>query len=66
MESHAERAYGIRQRRDGIKTEGIRRIQPAADAMRGRAAMPYNAKGVDSIPSPSVLDKLKDEPRFVF
>ena len=29
----------------------------AADAMRGRAAMPYNASGVDSIPSPSVLDK---------
>ena len=57
MESHAERAYGIRQRRDGIKTEGIRRIQPAADAMRGRAAMPYNAKGVDSIPPPSVLNK---------
>ena len=27
------------------------------DAIRGRAAMPYNAFGVDSIPSPSVLDK---------
>ena len=32
------------------------------DAIRGRAAMPYNAFGVDSIPSPSVLDKQKDEP----
>ena len=38
----------------------------SADAIHGRAVMPYNAKGVDSIPSPSVLDKLKDEPRFVF
>jgi hypothetical protein len=36
------------------------------DAMRGRAAMPYNAFGVDSIPSPSVLDKQKDELQFVF
>ncbi|MBO7763079.1 MAG: hypothetical protein J6T24_09805 [Clostridia bacterium] len=29
------------------------------DAIRGRAAMPYNAFGVDSIPSPSALDKTK-------
>ena len=33
------------------------------DAIRGRAAMPYNAFGVDSIPSPSVLDK-KNHSRF--
>jgi hypothetical protein len=29
----------------------------SADAIRGQAAMPCNAKGVDSMPSPSVLDK---------
>ena len=28
----------------GIKSEGIRRIQPAADAIRGRAAMPCNSQ----------------------
>ena len=36
------------------------------DAIRGRAAMPYNAHGVDSIPSPSVLDKNNRNRKFDF
>ena len=53
----AKGEYGIHRRWEGIKTEGEGRYTASRDAMRGRAAMPYNAKGVDSIPSPSVLDK---------
>ena len=39
------------------RTKGNEKYSFAADAIHGRAAMPCNAKGVDSIPSPSVLDK---------
>ena len=54
---------------DGMESrpKGDEGYSLTADAMRGRAAIPYNARcAPDSIPSPSVLDKLKDEPRFVF
>ena len=67
--NHGEAVHGIRNLlRYGIspkasmesRTKGNEKNSLAADAIRGRAAMPYNAKGVDSIPSPSVLDKKSD------
>ena len=39
------------------RTKGNGEYSLTADAIRGRVAMPCNARGVDSIPSPSVLDK---------
>ena len=48
--------YGIRRRRYGIKTEGERKIQPAADAIprptapqKARSLVPNHAVGVHGI-----------------
>ena len=39
------------------RTKEYGECSQTADAIHGQAVVPYNAKGVDSIPSPSVLDK---------
>ena len=44
---------------------GEGRCSLTADAIRGQAAIPYNAFGVDAIPSPSVLDKNNGSRRAV-
>ena len=38
-----EVSHGIRRRRHGIKNEGERRYTASRDAIRGRAAIPYNS-----------------------
>ena len=51
--------------RYGIKTEGEGRYTASRDAIRLMGDAIQRAARVDSIPSPSVLDKLKDEPQAV-
>ena len=61
-------AGGMESVEDGMESrpkgnEGYTlRVMPCADEPRCHTT----PKAPDSIPSPSVLDKLKDEPKFVF
>ena len=59
MESLAGRAHGIRRKAEWNQ-DRKRRIQPAADAIRGRAAMPYNSQS-ELIP----YQALREPPKLV-
>ena len=48
---------GMESTAGGMESRPKEKYSLRTDAMRGQAAIPYNAEGVDSMPSPSVLDK---------